>query len=183
MRSFMKWNLVMLALAAGVACTTGAYANTFTFSFSGPEVSGSGLMQATAQGGGSYLTTSMTGTVTIDGEGGPITGLVPMGSNGLYIYNNLVYPSSTPELDYQGLLFGVTGFTDAMNLCADPGCNLSFGSQTWLIDHVNGSYSFYPVEFSAAVPEPSALVLLSLGLVAFTLALARNRWKRGDMAS
>jgi hypothetical protein len=173
MQSFARRGVVQLALAAILACGTGAYANTMSFSFSGPDASGSGSMQATAQGGGSYLVTSMTGSVFIDGVGGPITGLVPTGSNGLYIYNNLVYPSSTPKLDYQGLLFGVTGFTDAMNLCADPGCNLSSGSQAWLIDHVNGNYSFYPV--ASSTPEPSALALLSLGLVGFMLALGRER--------
>jgi len=130
-------------------------------------------MQATAQGGGSYLVTSITGSVFIDGVGGPITGIVPTGSSGLYLYNNLVYPSSTPELDYLGLVFGVTNFTDPMNLCADPGCYQGSGSQAWLIDHVNGGYSFYPVEFST--PEPSAMVLLSLGLVGLMLALG---WKR-----
>ena len=155
--------LVLLLVLCFSLFAVSASANTFYFSFSGPDASGSGLMQSTAQGGGSYLVTSMTGSVFIDEEGGPITGLVPTGSNGLYIYNNLVSPTSTPALDYQGLVFGVTGFADAMNLCADPGCNLSSGGQTWLIDHVNGNYSFYPVKFST--PEPATFTLLSIGLL------------------
>jgi hypothetical protein len=181
MQSLVRRGEVLLALAAILACAPSAYADSFSWSISGSDASGSGSLQATDQGSGAYLVTSMTGTLYIDGVGGPITGIVPTGSSGLYLYDDLIFPSSTPELEYLGLVFGVTGFTDPMNLCADPGCNLSSGSQAWVIDNVNGNYSFYPVEFTT--PEPSVLALLSLGLVAFTLALRWNRWERRGMAS
>jgi hypothetical protein len=152
------------------------------------------VVEATDLPNGTYGINAMEGMVYIGKWGGVISDFIPsttLGAvgtdpSGLYYYDNLVNPSSTPELDQNGLVFDVPFFASPMNLCADPGCNLSSGGQTWLIDHVNGSYNFYPVDFSAEVistPEPSALVLLSLGLVAFTLALARNRWKRRDMAS
>ena len=143
-------------------------ADTLTFSFDGTAVSGSGSMQATAQGNGSYLVTSITGSVDVGGLGGAITGLIPTGGTGFYLYDNLVYPNSSPQLDYQGVVFSVAGFTNPMNLCADPACNLSSGSQSWLIDNVNG-YNFYPVEFAVKVPEPRVLAMLALGLVAVLL--------------
>jgi hypothetical protein len=188
MQSSARLNWVMLALAAILACGTGAYANSFSWLISGTNVSGSGSLQATAEAGGWYLVTSMTGNLYVGGIGGAITltpytgppGTYGTDPSGLYIYDDLVNPSSPPELHNWGLVFGVTGFTDPMNLCADPGCHVGSGIQVWLIDHVNGSYSFYPVEFTT--PEPSALALLSLGLVAFALALAWNRRERREMA-
>ena len=70
MRSFVKWNLVVLALAMSLAFATGAYAGTLSWSITGttddPGTSGSGTItydrstQYTSQDtgtGGYYLVT------------------------------------------------------------------------------------------------------------------------------
>jgi hypothetical protein len=181
MRSFVRRNLVVLALAAGLACGTGAYANTFSWSISGAGITGTGTMTDTYVSGGWYLVDSMTGNLTINGTGGAITltpyagtpGTYGTDPSGKYYYDNLINPSSTPELDMYGLVFSVANITGGpLNLCGAYGCINNSSSPYWLLENWSGGNN-YPVDFSA--PEPSAMVLLSLGLVGLMLALG---WKR-----
>jgi len=130
MRTSVKWNLVILALVVGVACATGAYAQEFSWSLSslpGVGVSGSGTGEATNEGG-TYLVTAFTGSISIPGSSGAAISFVSCTSGstcidptGQYQYDDLLFPSNTPELDEYGLVFSATGLAD-MNLCGTYGC-------------------------------------------------------------
>lgn len=173
-----------LALVAGMASATAAYADTLSWSVSGTDVTGGGTMTATLVSGDEYLITAMTGSMTINGVGGAVD-FIPYGgaagtygvdSSGLYDYDDLVYLSSVPQLDEYGLLFDVAGFSAPLNLCGGPGCSTG-GSQYIQWDAAGdgpsndlgyaGYYDAYPVTFSATlVPEASVLGLTGLGLLA-----------------
>jgi hypothetical protein len=196
MKSSVKCNLAVLAMAVGLLSATSALADTLNWSITpvdGDGASGSGTITITPlsstfsytgsggptvtyiPGSGWYDVTSMTGTLTIDGVGGSVT-LVPLG-NSLYEYDNVIAPSASPMLDLYGLVFtasGPNGFTNPLELCGDPGCYPPYGSSSdglyyiWDDGQVassdaDGSYSAFQVDFS--VPEPSALSLLTLGLL------------------
>ena len=134
-----------------------------------------------------YLVTSMAGNVTIDGQAGPITGLVPGGPGptqiffdwGYYTYDNLVNPNSSPQLDADGLLFSVSGITYPVNLCADPGCNLSSGSQTWALDYFNGVgiEAFSVDNFDVSVVPDGGMTLVLLGGALVGLQALRRKFR------
>jgi hypothetical protein len=187
MRSFVKWNLVVLAVAISLACATGAYADTLSWSVIGPDVTGSGTMTIdtsttyTSQDTGNsgyYLVTDMSGNIYIDGTGGAISNLfsdpsLPPGISGAdpsgnLHYDNLIDPSSLPYLDSYGMIFNVTGFDYLFELCGPSSCFNNNTTAGLLDNNDNGGWDFYPVEITVettAVPEPSVLALLTLGLV------------------
>lgn len=194
MRRFAKWNVLVLALAAGLFCAKGGYADTLSWTMSGTGVTGSGTMTATNEGGGEYLVTGMTGSLFINGTGGDITGFTSyMGTpgtygvdpTGLYNYDDLIFPSATPQLDLWGLVFSVAGFTDPLNLCGGAGC--SDGGLPYIQWNAgtagpgndlgySSAYNEYPVTFSATLtPEPSAVALLLLGLAGLIFVVRRER--------
>jgi hypothetical protein len=197
MRRLVKWNVVVLVLAAGLACTTGAYADTLSWSVSGDGVLGSGTFTATNEGGGEYLVTGMTGnlTITYDGitSGGAITsftaytgtpGTNAVDPSGFYDYDDLVFPNSNPELDLWGVVFSVAGITDPLNLCGGTGCDS--GTPPYVLWTVNtagpsnnlgyaSNYNAYQVNFSDSVPEASTMGLLSVGLLGLMFMRCRER--------
>ncbi len=195
MGTFARRNVVALALTLGLACATGAFADTLTWSVSGSGVQGNGTFTATNESNGEYLVTGMTGnlTITYNGvtTGGAITSFTPytgaVGTSGvdptaLYDYDDLVLPNSNPELDLWGVVFNVAGFNDPLNLCGGPGCDN--GNPPYILWDVNtagpsntlgygSNYNAYVVNFSDSVPEPSVAGLLGLGLLAIMLLKRR----------
>lgn len=196
MRPSISKYVAVLTLILGLCCASSAFADTLSWSISGSGVSGSGTFTATNEGNGEYFVTGMTGdlTITYDGvtTGGAITsftaytgavGTSGIDPTGLYDYDDLVYPNANPELDLWGVVFNVAGFTDPLNLCGGPGCDN--GNPPYILWDVNtagpsntlgygSNYNAYVVNFSDSVPEPSALALLSLGLLAIVFLRVRQ---------
>ena len=209
MRSFVKWNLVVLALAMSLAFATGAYADTLSWTISSltgadATISGSGTITYDASASdpnapytsndtsngpedtGCYLVTDISGNITIGGTEGTIEKFLadssPLGPpssgndpySGLLQYDNLLDPLNSPYLDSYGVVFSLTGFDDPdsteypFELCGPSNC-FNNNTTALLLDYNDaGDRDFHPVEITVettAVPEPSVLALLTLGLV------------------
>ena len=162
MRSLLKWNLVVLALAVGLTCGTGALADTFSFTYVSGGVTASGTLTGTSIGGGVYDITSGTVTLTgapISGSGSLVLNPNAPGTYNAYVgggtiltYDNLLFQGSNPPIDSNGLLFDIGGID--VNIWGNgPGSFTLF----------EGNYIFSD-SGSLTVPEPSVLSLLTLGL-------------------
>ena len=111
-----------------------------------------GSLNVTDEGGGSWLATSGTLTVTGGSDvgsytlipGGPAITLSPLGS---FDYDNLITPGANPALDVDGLLFGVTG--KEINVWGNSPNNYSFYDSTARQVYgtqlvATGAFSFQP---------------------------------------
>ena len=78
---------LLIALAVLLVCATGAYADNFTFTYSGSNITGTGTVAATPDGGGVYTITSITGSQTIFGLTGAAAAL-----NGTQTITGIVAP-------------------------------------------------------------------------------------------
>jgi hypothetical protein len=169
----------------------------FSFSYSPDTISGSGTLYATPNGDGSYTAVSGstsvsiadTGTLTTgsaDGQslnvdltlltslsGYPasvsVPGIIGVPPTDSFIYDNLIYPTSTSHFDLDGLLF--TDGVSYLNLLNFGGIDLGNGpvfDGYGFFDPTStdlGNYLYFdPVNFTVSqVPEPSTIVLSLLG--------------------
>jgi len=148
--------LSSLALLSVLAIAASAHADTFNFSATGSSgpFSGSGTLTATAQGGGEYLITDITGT--------GVTGLIAPGD--FHGNDNLLFPTATPTLDSHGFSFTAINGPDHY----DVNIFNSGGSYFAYLDDEDNFTQTVPVTFSlatAATPEPSTLILLGTGIL------------------
>ena len=152
----------------------------FDFSFSGGGISGSGTLDATDNGDGTFTAFSGSGTVIGAPNGESLLTLYPSASppgevlspSGYFIYDSQLLPAQDPRLTNGGLLF------------------FSSGYEVNIFSNGPGSYTYYdnsgfntPVSFSvwqavtpAGVPEPPTLILAGIGsLIGLVFAWYRRR--------
>jgi hypothetical protein len=167
----MRTLLPTLTLLSALAIPAAAHADTFNFTAtgSGGGFSGSGTFAATADGGGQY---------TITGISGPgINGLVtPGGFNG---NDNLLFPASTTYVDSKGFAFTATQ-TDT-DFTVDIFSTGVGTYDAYFLDS-DGFSATLPVTFNliSGTPEPSCLLLVGTGLAAAGSFARRRCWRRHD---
>ena len=190
--------IAMLAICAGQAradlASTGLPSGTqwgssggsaggdpmFTFTFTGGGIDASGILNANANGDGTFTATgnTMSFTSTIGGDPGTyglIQNPTPTGEvyspSGAFIYDDQVLPGQNPLITNGGLLFG-NGTLEFNIFSNGPGP----GTYSFYEYNPNGGYvAIATGNFTlTAVPEPSAVFIASFGSIAF----AAYGWRR-----
>jgi len=131
---------------------TAVFSPTINFSFTITPETAFGSVNVTYEGGGAWLATAGSLTVTGGSDVGTWT-LIPGGPGvtyspfGSFIYDNVITPSADPALDVDGLLFGTTG--KELNVWGNGVDNYSFYDSTGPGAYgttltATGSFSFQP---------------------------------------
>jgi hypothetical protein len=161
----MKKNVLgaIAVLCCALAFVARSQADAIAFSYSGDGVAVSGTLLGDNNGNGTWTITGVTGTY----NGIAIAGIVPLGADPSYIYNNLLYyPANPLFVDNAGILFNVPGVGD-VNLYFDP--SFGYGNITGDLDR-GFVTTAVTVEFASPTPEPATLGLLGIGI------LGRLQW-------
>jgi hypothetical protein len=162
-RSVLLAGLIVCSLLAfGLAPTVRADSVTFTIDAAGAGISASGTFTTDPLSGGSYQITSVTGLLN-----GQSMSLLPLGTYGGPSDNLLL--ASAPYVDFGGIAFAaggkdydLFGQSGTAFLCVVPPGQCLAAAPPYA----------YPAEFTwtdtttgaSNVPEPSASLLLSVGL-------------------
>ena len=176
---------LVLLCAAGRADAGAVYEFSFSYSSTSLGVSGSGLLYGTENGDGSFTLTSGSGTST---EAGALT-LLPAGTytNTLspsvnLTSDNLLFPTSNPVLDGDGIVFQAAGTpanSDYINIFSNgPDSYTYFNNYSGPFPAVSGSVNFSVTEIGV-VPEPASIVTAAIGF----LCVAGTQRSRGGEKS
>ncbi len=157
--------LALLAMAAALAITPAALADSFDYSFSGTGVSGSGVLTGTLITGNEFNIT--TGSFVIDGL--VATVLPNLNTPGItdldgFQFDDILFNGASPVWDYNGIMFTLSN-GDLANIFSYDGVeyfNL-YANGAWLT--ANGGYGLVVSESESITPEPSSLLLLGTGLL------------------
>jgi hypothetical protein len=157
--------LLGAAIATLAMATTPAQASTvWDWTLSGGGVSASGTFDTVGDGSTPSAVTFISGNYSDSNvTNGTIDGLVPLGTDSQWIYDNMF--GGSPALSNPGILFDVDGLH--VNMFTQPG----------FISGVNigGSYQLTNVSFAASVvPEPATLALMLAGLGALYVTRRRK---------
>jgi hypothetical protein len=158
---------VVISFAMGHAMAN----EIFTFTFTGTGLTGSGTLYATSNGDGSYTANSGTGVETVNGVTDSLMLIVnPDGKamatspSGLFIFDDQVAPYAMPMLTAGGLLFSSS--TEEINVYFADG-DYVWGQQS--SSSVRNVISFTLARV-AAVPEPTTMLLIGIGMLGFAVA-------------
>ena len=116
-----------------ISLGTPAFQPIIDFSFTISPETAYGSLNVTDQGGGTWLATAGSLTVTGGSDVGTYT-LIPGGPGvttsplGSFLYDNVLTPSANPALDVDGLLFGAAG--KELNVWGNSADNYSFYDST-----------------------------------------------------
>jgi hypothetical protein len=185
----MRHTNAVTLLALGLATVLApqlAHATTFTWTFAGANISGSGTLVASPDGNpGEYLITSGSGTIDITGDPAlkvTIDPCAPAGNvctiqnsdlqGGNISWDDLLYPANAPgsQLTNNGVVF-VPGPPPTL------GINIWDGPSQEFYDYYSPTgYENLSTPFTvAATPEPTTLMLLGSGIA--SLPFFRRRRK------
>jgi hypothetical protein len=178
-RLAMRSTLALLACAGSLAFAPwAAAAPVYSFTFSDGTNIANGLLATSDLGGGQFLATSGSLTVTSGAAFGSYS-LVPGGpaaqSMGPYIYDDVLRPALDPILTNPGLLFSGPNFLINIYSVAAGAYKLDYftgGVNT--IDALNGTFQL------AQVPEPNGLMLVALALLALNAVSAARMRSTGS---
>ena len=116
-----------------ISLGTATFQPLIDFSFTIAPETAFGSLNVTDQGGGKWLATAGSLTVTGGSDVGTYT-LIPGGPGvttspfGSFLYDNVITPSANPALDVDGLLFGAAG--KELNVWGNSANNYSFYDST-----------------------------------------------------
>ena len=190
----MKRTLAMLFLSLAVmpGLSRTAVAGEFTYTYTDPGVIATGTLYGNPISNGTPYTLS-TGPVTLDGAfditsgtisvTGSVSGSGTLYANpnptgystspdGLFWYDDLLYPGSNPQLDIDGLLFEIDGSLVSLNI---------WGNSTDSYSLYTGFDGGYPYEYgngsfsAVATPEPISMALMGTFLTFAGLGLGKKK--------
>jgi hypothetical protein len=158
------------AIGAALMSASLAQAATWNWSYSGPGVTASGTFTTAGNAASFEDLLSITGTR----NGTAITGLVPLGSDPNYIYDNQ-FNNSSPYLTEGGWLYNIGGSGPDSNI------NIYFDSTDFQyhdlrLDALGASITDTIVTMTVtAVPEAATYGYMALGLAGMGLVLRRRK--------
>jgi hypothetical protein len=167
---------ILLLAVCTLAIGAPAFADTYSWTYSGGSDSGSGTLTTTALSGGQATILGVSGTF----NGDSITGLLSTDTCCSAPANdNILYYPATPYLDVQGIGFGFMAGAEDVNIYfCGAGCTLGSGYSVlsapaagapngFTLTSQDGAFNITPT------PEPATLALLGSGF--FGLFVARRK--------
>lgn len=163
-----RFSMFAFAIAAMLFIVGPAKADQiFYFAFSGATVSGSGMLNATDNGTGSFTAVSGSGTQNVGGVVDTLTlifndnGTTVSFSPGAFFFDNQLFPGNDPLISDAGLLFSTA--TQEVNLFSIIGGGYQFFQQDGFTEAITFLLSDSPIQ---AVPEPTSILLFGIGFLA-----------------